>query len=237
MLYPAATHSLTLDLKGPWLQLPLELLESLLVLNIDPTTLSAPETRQATAQATHALPSVPSNGNFFGVDYSPSSSPPDATTTSPPQLPPPPPPAKARKPTPPPIDPGVFRSVISIRRLIDEASDLAVRAASGLSAAALGSLRSCSTGSNASAWATAQSLGINLFGEQTNGGRSVNMSATRAHRLRALAVQRLAAAYKADEIAASVMVMQGASALDDIAERVLKVGKYSSIRFPETRLF
>lgn len=50
------------------------------------------------------------------------------------------------------------------------------------------------------------------------------MSAMRVHRLRALAVQKLAAAYKADEIAASVMVMQGASALDDIAERVLKVG-------------
>jgi hypothetical protein len=40
-----------------------------------------------------------------------------------------------------------------------------------------------------------------------------------------MAVQKLAAAYKADEIAASVMVMQGASALDDLAERVLKVGK------------
>ena len=51
------------------------------------------------------------------------------------------------------------------------------------------------------------------------------MSSTRTHRLRVLAVQKLAAAYKADEIAASVMVMQGASALDDLAERVLKVGE------------
>jgi hypothetical protein len=50
----------------------------------------------------------------------------------------------------------------------------------------------------------------------------------RVHRLRALAVQRLAAAYKADEIAASVVVMQGASALDDIAERVLRVGEYQT---------
>lgn len=49
------------------------------------------------------------------------------------------------------------------------------------------------------------------------------MSSTRTHRLRVLAVQKLAAAYQADEIAASVMVMQGASALDDLAERVLKV--------------
>jgi hypothetical protein len=44
----------------------------------------------------------------------------------------------------------------------------------------------------------------------------------RVHRLRALAVQKLAAAYKADEIASSVMVMQGGSVFDDIAERVLK---------------
>ncbi|PIL31231.1 hypothetical protein GSI_05929 [Ganoderma sinense ZZ0214-1] len=45
----------------------------------------------------------------------------------------------------------------------------------------------------------------------------------RVHRLRALAVQKLAAAYKADEIASSVMVMQGGSVFDDIAERVLRV--------------
>lgn len=48
------------------------------------------------------------------------------------------------------------------------------------------------------------------------------MSATRIHRLRALAVQKLAAAYAADEIASSVMVMQGGSVFDDIAGRVLK---------------
>src|ERR1700733_6557912 len=31
--------------QGPWLQLPLELLESLLVLNMDPATFAVPETR------------------------------------------------------------------------------------------------------------------------------------------------------------------------------------------------
>lgn len=134
------------------------------------------------------------------------------------------------KPIPPPIDPGVFRSVTTIRQLIDEASDLAVRAASGLSSAALSNIRSPGAasgyglGTNSSPWATAQSLGINPLGDQGGNGRNTAMSAMRVHRLRALAVQRLAAAYKADEIAASVMVMQGASALDDIAERVLKVG-------------
>jgi hypothetical protein len=49
----------------------------------------------------------------------------------------------------------------------------------------------------------------------------------RIHRLRALAVQKLAAAYRADEIASSVMVMQGGSIFEDIAERVLKVGASS----------
>ena len=50
------------------------------------------------------------------------------------------------------------------------------------------------------------------------------MSATQIHLLRPLAVQKLAAAYRADEIASNVMVMQGGSEFEDIAECVLKVG-------------
>ena len=99
-----------------------------------------------------------------------------------------------------------------------------MRASSGLSAAALGSMRG-GAGMNGSAWATAQSLGLNPLGD--GGGRNVAMSAMRVHRLRALAVQKLAAAYKTDEIASSVMVMQGGSVFDDIAERVLKVGAFA----------
>jgi hypothetical protein len=128
------------------------------------------------------------------------------------------------KPIPPPIDPGVFKAVASIRRLIDEASDLAVRAASGLSTAALASIGNSASYSGANPWANSQSLGLNATNEQGGKGRNTGMSAARVNRLRALAVSRLAAAYKADEIAASVMVMQGASALDDVAERVLKLG-------------
>lgn len=120
--------------------------------------------------------------------------------------------------SPPPVDPGVFRSVASIRRLIDEASELSVRASSGLSAVALGSLRKGSGGLGNSPWGSTQ--GFNP--ENGHGGRNVTMSATRVHRLRALAVQKLASAYAADEIASSVMVMQGGSVFDDIAERVLK---------------
>src|SRR4051812_40338625 len=57
---------------GPWLQLPLELLESLYVFNNDNVS------------------------------------------------------------TPPPIDPIIFGNLISIRRLVDEAADLSVRAAAGI---------------------------------------------------------------------------------------------------------
>jgi hypothetical protein len=156
-------------------------------------------------------------------DNSPSESPGNTIITSAPYTPtsqpvafPLPAPGKA---TPPPIDPGIFRNIAAIRTLIDEASELSVRASSGLSAAALGSMR---TSSN-NAWTAAQGLGFDNS-NNIGGGRNVAMSAMRVHRLRALAVQKLAAAYKADEIASSVMVMQGGSVFDDIAEKVLKHG-------------
>ncbi|EPQ60075.1 hypothetical protein GLOTRDRAFT_51932 [Gloeophyllum trabeum ATCC 11539] len=207
---------------GPWLQLPVELLESLLVLNMDPATLTASEPRvpPIPQSPSHTPHSRRRDRGFASLgDYSPPDSPYDTFAHLPP--PPPLPTPKPGKATPPPIDPGVFRSVASIRRLIDEASELSVRASSGLSAAALVSMRDASR-IGSSPWATAQALGLNPLGD-TGGGRSVAMSAMRVHRLRALAVQKLAAAYKADEIASSVMVMQGGSVFDDIAERVLKV--------------
>ncbi|KAI8981315.1 hypothetical protein BD414DRAFT_419704 [Trametes punicea] len=207
---------------GPWLQLPLELLESLLLLNLDPATVHAAETRLPLLPSnTTAIPPPKQRDRGFASlgDHSAPGSPHNAFAALPPPSPfPPPRPGRA---TPPPIDPGVFRSVTHIRRLIDEAAELSVRASSGLSAAALGSMRS-GPGMNGNAWATAQSLGLNPLGDNGN-GRNVAMSAMRVHRLRALAVQKLAAAYKTDEIASSVMVMQGGSVFDDIAERVLKV--------------
>ncbi|KAI0640210.1 hypothetical protein C8Q77DRAFT_1085341 [Trametes polyzona] len=207
---------------GPWLQLPLELLESLLLLNLDPATLHAADTRLPLLPSNTPLPPPKQRDRGFASlgNYTPPDSPRNTFTT----LPPPPPPFPAPRPgkaTPPPIDPGVFRSVTHIRRLIDEAAELSVRASSGLSAAALGSMRG-GPGISGNAWATAQSLGLNPLGDSGN-GRNVAMSAMRVHRLRALAVQKLAAAYKTDEIASSVMVMQGGSVFDDIAERVLKV--------------
>ena len=204
----------------------MELLDSLLNLNLDPSALTAPEPKLP------PLLTPSSNGSSnkqrdrglssFG-EFTPPDSPRIPYTSIP--LPPPFPPPKPGKATPPPIDPGVFRSVRNIRRLIDEAAELSVRASSGLSAAELGSMRS-SSGLGGSPWAAAQSLGLNPLGNNNSGGRNVTMSATRVHRLRALAVQKLAQAYKQDEVASSVMVMQGGSVFDDVAERVLKVGMY-----------
>jgi hypothetical protein len=63
------------------------------------------------------------------------------------------------------------------------------------------------------------------------------MSANRVHRLRSIAVQKLAQAYKLDEIASSVMVMQGGSVFDDVAEKVLKHGKLDPCSFSFTNFF
>ncbi|KAF8206340.1 hypothetical protein K438DRAFT_1817027 [Mycena galopus ATCC 62051] len=221
---------------GPWLQLPLELLESLLTLNLDPATLAAPEPRSPlhppSVSTGSSFPTNKRNGsNHIFPDLSPPDSPRapslSASVTfsaSSGNLPPPFPVPEPGKPTPPPIDPGVFRNVTSIRRLIDEAAELSVRASSGLSAAELNMMRSSSPSMN-SPYSNYNSPWAGLIpgtGGGGGGGRNVAMSAMRIHRLRALAVQKLAAAYSADEIASSVMVMQGGSVFDDLAERVLK---------------
>lgn len=213
------------------MQLPLELLESLLILNLDPATLSTSESRPPppallshTFGSTGATNTTKRNRGFASIgDHSSPDSPHSTFANLPP--PPPLPAPEPGKATPPPIDPGVFRSVSHIRRLIDEASELSVRASSGLSAVALGSLRGGGSPFGQNPWGSAYALGLNGLNDGSN-GRNVPMSATRIHRLRSLAVQKLAAAYKLDEIASSVMVMQGGSVFDDIAERVLKNGRY-----------
>ncbi|KAJ3865725.1 hypothetical protein EV359DRAFT_38198 [Lentinula novae-zelandiae] len=224
---------------GPWLQLPVELLESLFALNLDPATLTVPEPipqpfsssripitgptnlklRDRGFESLRSELDSPRGGRFTDHEH--------YMLTAAMQLPPtsPLPLLKPGSAPPPPIDPGVLKNVTSIRRLIDEAAELSVRASSGLSAAELSSPGVFGGMSgyalNGSTWAAAQTLGINPLGG--NGGRNVAMSAMRIHRLRALAVQKLAQAYKADEIASSVMVMQGGSVFDDVAEKVLKV--------------
>ncbi|KZV64210.1 hypothetical protein PENSPDRAFT_757425 [Peniophora sp. CONT] len=213
--------------QGSWLQLPIELLDSLLTLNLEPLPLYSPEQHTPSSrkgfisglngkQRAFERSATPSSS-----DHTPPDSPPLFSVTTPllDTFP---------EDLPPPIDPGVFRSVINIRRLVEEATSLTVRANSGLSAAALGSMQ-MAPNANASPWALAQSLGINPLGDPNPGnGRKSAMSATRIHRLRVLAVQKLAAAYRHDEIAASVMTMQSGSVFDDLADRVLKVDPHHS---------
>ncbi|KUI55907.1 hypothetical protein VP1G_03318 [Cytospora mali] len=109
-------------------------------------------------------------------------------------------------PRPRPIDPAVFYDLVKIRRLVDDATDLAVRAASGV--VSLNSLHNSHP---------AAALGLGY-----GGGNQPKLSAERKHKLREQATQKLARAYRLDEIACSVATMQSASALEEVAALVLK---------------
>lgn len=194
--------------QGPWLQLPHEVLDQLLNVNCAPDNgiplRSLIENRSTTAALRQKYRTPPTTAAGDGEARTNDSSPYEGDGAA----------QGDGRNLPPPIDPAVFRGVAAIRRLVDDASDLAVRAASGMSAAALGALNpnSAMTGGGGNA------LGL----EQNAGGRNPAMSPIRQHRLRKLAVAKLAEAYRIDEIAASVAVMQGATGLDDLAVRVLK---------------
>ena len=110
-----------------------------------------------------------------------------------------------------PIQPGVFRNVVSIRRLVDEAGELAMRASGGTMPS--GQLYN------------SQNPMATFFEGSTRGGRKAPMSNMRSYRLRVLAVQKLSQAYLLDEIVTSVMVMRGTSTIDDLAAMVLKSGE------------
>ncbi|TEA21327.1 hypothetical protein C8034_v007777 [Colletotrichum sidae] len=111
-------------------------------------------------------------------------------------------------PPPRPIDPAVFFDLLKIRRLVDEATNLAVRAASDVASPTMSNLNGRYGGS----WA---SLGI------TGGAHGTKLSKERKFRMREQASQKLARAYRLDEIACSVATMQGASSLDEIGSLVL----------------
>lgn len=123
-------------------------------------------------------------------------------------------------PRPHPIDPATFYDLVKIRRAVDEATDLAVRAQSGLTSAALSSSLNSSNGLLGAAGAAA--LGLGYGGA---GGGSAKLSRERKGRMRELASQKLSQAYHLDEIAASVATMQGASTLEDVAQLVLQRDK------------
>jgi len=89
------------------------------------------------------------------------------------------------------ISPTIFASVLQIRTLVDEATNLAVRA-------------------------------HNPYSGPHGTGK---ISRERQFRMYELAVEKLARAYALDEVAASVASMQSASAVEEVAGKVLERAK------------
>lgn len=118
-------------------------------------------------------------------------------------------------PRPRPIDPAVFYDILKIRRLVDDAASLAVRAASGVTSSSLTNSLSASNGILSNSGSV---LGLGLGG----GGGNAKLSRERKHRMREQTTQKLSKAYHLDEIACSVATMQSASSLEDVAQLVLQ---------------
>ncbi|KAF7542813.1 hypothetical protein G7Z17_g11262 [Cylindrodendrum hubeiense] len=110
---------------------------------------------------------------------------------------------------PRPIDPAVLFDLVKIRRLVDEATNLAVRAASDIASPILTNVNG----------------GLPAFG---NGGHGAKLSRERKFRMREQASQKLGRAYRLDEIACSVATMQGASPLEYVSELVLHRNPHDS---------
>lgn len=118
-------------------------------------------------------------------------------------------------PLPRPITASCLFDLVKIRRLIDVATSLAVRAANGTTSSSLGHHQNTSQGF----WngADAELLGIG-----TRGGGNAKLSRERKHRMREHATQKLAQAYRLCEISTSVTTMQATSALEDVAQHVIQ---------------
>lgn len=110
----------------------------------------------------------------------------------------------------------MFFDLVKVRRLVEEATNLAVRAANGTTSSTLSN--SLNAGHGLLGGGGAASLGLGLGG----GGANAKLSRERKHRMRELATQKLSHAYHLDEIAASVATMQSASALEEVAKLVLQ---------------
>ncbi|RYO80663.1 hypothetical protein DL766_004854 [Monosporascus sp. MC13-8B] len=114
-------------------------------------------------------------------------------------------------PLPRPVDPSVFYDLVKIRQLVDGATDLAVRAANGVTSSSLSSSLAGGAAHHM------QALGLG-FGN--NGG--MKLSPERRFRMREQATQKLSRAYHLDEIASSVATMQSTSTLENVAGLVLQ---------------
>lgn len=119
-------------------------------------------------------------------------------------------------PRPRPIDPAVFFDLLKIRQLVDDATNLGVRAASGVTSSTLTNSLNAGNGLLGNG---GMALGLGLGG---GGGGNAKLSRERKHRMREQATQKLSKAYHLDEIACSVATMQSASTLEDVAQLVLQ---------------
>lgn len=117
-------------------------------------------------------------------------------------------------PRPCPIDPAVLFDLVKIRRLVEDATDLSVRAANGTT---LSSLNNSSNGNNG----IFRGGGLATLGFGLGRNGNAKLSRERRHRMRELATQKLSRAYQLDEIAASVATMQSTSSLEEVARLVL----------------
>ena len=115
--------------------------------------------------------------------------------------------ANYNAPRPRPIDPATLFDLLKIRKLVDEASELAVRAASSIASPKLTTLN----GSSPCIWA-----------EMGAPGHGIKLSRERSFRMREQACQKLARAYRLEEIATSVATMQGSSPLLEVGGLVLQ---------------
>ena len=118
-------------------------------------------------------------------------------------------------PRPRAIDPAVFFDLVQVRKLVEEACDLAVRATAGISTSALSNpftIAKSLHGSNAEA------LGLGSFGP----GTGAQLSPERKFRMREKATKKLSEAFHRDELASSILTMQGASVLERVAEQLIK---------------
>ncbi|KAL7932716.1 hypothetical protein V8C35DRAFT_306533 [Trichoderma chlorosporum] len=115
-------------------------------------------------------------------------------------------------PLPRPIDAASFFDLVKVRRLVDEATNLAVRAASDIASPTL-------TNVNGGFPSISSAMGPHGMGAPGHGGK---LSRERKFRMREQASQKLGRAYRLDEIACSVATMQGASPLEDVGSLVLQ---------------
>lgn len=115
-------------------------------------------------------------------------------------------------PLPRPLDAASFFDIVKVRRLVDEATNLAVRAASDIASPTL-------TNVNGGFPSISSAMGPHGMGAPGHGGK---LSRERKFRMREQASQKLGRAYRLDEIACSVATMQGASPLEDVGSLVLQ---------------